>query len=366
MGIKIGRSKKMAQKIGSIPERLRSILKGVLRGGFFLCFIPSSLPLSVYSVWPLQFYVKRFFNFRVLVKIIIAGGTGLIGRALRADLSSRGHKILVLSRRAPQSGGDVSTVFWDAKNLGTWQTALSGAGAVINLCGESIIARRWNTQSKNNFYDSRILSTRALVAALSQGSEKPSLLINASAIGFYGDRGDEELDEDSKPGADFFSKLCVEWEREAQIAQSLGIRTVCLRMGIVLSANGGALGRMALPFRLGLGGCLGDGRQWMSWIALEDLVALIAHLIDSDISGPINAVSPYPIKNEELTLSLAKALHRSSWARVPAWALKPLLGEVSSIVLSSQRVFPKKAETSGFQFHFPRLDSALDFALNRT
>ena len=299
------------------------------------------------------------------MKIIVAGGSGFVGRALCETLSSRGHEIVVLSRHPSPSGEKFRRVCWDAKNLGDWQKVLVGAGAVINLCGESIAKGRWNARRKKIFYDSRILSTRALVAAMSQTQEKPKVFINASATGFYGDRGDEELDEVSRSGVDFLSKLCADWEKEAQIAQSLGIRAICLRMGLVLSQGGGALHRMALPFRWGLGGRLGNGRQWMSWIALEDLASMAAHLLDCDVSGPVNGVSPQPVRNEDFTLTLASILKRPSWATVPRWALNLALGEISSVILSSQRVFSRKAESAGFQFRFPRLDLALDFALNR-
>lgn len=297
------------------------------------------------------------------MKVVMSGGTGLIGSALRSALSLSGHETVILSRRALPAGNS-SRVFWDAKSSGEWQAALNGSQAVINLCGESLVSGRWNERRKKIFYDSRILSTRAIVAALSSVQEKPKVLINASAIGFYGDRGDEELDESQKPGSDFLAKLCVDWEREAQMAQSLGVRSVCLRMGLVLSSSGGALGRLALPFRLGLGGRLGNGQQWMSWIAIEDMVRLMIYLIDADISGPVNAVSPEPARNEELARLLAKVLKRPAWTRLPRWVLSPLLGELSAMILSSQRALPKKVEASGFKFQFPHLESALDFSLN--
>lgn len=299
------------------------------------------------------------------MKILIAGGTGFIGRALCSSLSAQNHEVVILSRSQIQGDVGYPVVVWDAKHSGAWQESLNGVGVVINLCGEPLFSGRWNLQRKKSFYDSRILSTRALVSALSQVREKPPLLINASAIGFYGDRGDEELDESSKPGRDFLSKLCFDWEREAQIAQSLGIRAVFLRTGIVLSEEGGALKRMISPFRYGLGGSLGNGKQWMSWISLEDWVALVITLIGSDISGPVNAVSPNPIRNVDFTSALGRACHRPVWASAPTWALKMALGEASSILLSSQRVFPKKIDSGTFKFRFPDIDSALDFALKK-
>ena len=299
------------------------------------------------------------------MKVLVAGGTGFVGRALCLALSEKKHEVSVLSRNGLAIEIGYPQVSWDAKNLGEWREALTGIGAVINFCGEPILGGRWNSQRKKKLQDSRILSTRALVSALSQTLEKPAVLINASAIGFYGDRGDEELDENSKPGQDFLSKLCLEWEREAQIAQSLGIRAVCLRTGIVLSGNGGALKRMLSHFRLGLGGSLGSGKQWMSWISLEDLTALVIHLIGSDVSGPVNAVSPHPIRNMDFTSALARACHRPALAPVPVWALKLALGEASSLLLSSQHVLPKKAEALEFKFRFPDIDPALDFALKK-
>ena len=294
------------------------------------------------------------------MKLVIAGGTGFIGERLREAAISKGHEVVILSRRSQRG---FSTVVWDAKSSGEWQSALEKAEAVINLCGTSIVEGRWNMRRKKEIYDSRILPTRALVAALSQAKEKPKVLVNASAIGFYGDRAEEELDESSRPGDDFLAKLCVDWEREALMAQSLGVRAVCLRIGMVLSKDGGALGRMAFPFRLGLGGRLGSGRQWMSWIAIEDLLEMIFSLVNSELLGPVNAVSPVPVRNSDFALALSQALQRPAWITVPKWALNCALGEVSSVVLSSQRAFPKKIAGSGFKFQFEDLLSALNFYL---
>ena len=294
------------------------------------------------------------------MKLVIAGGTGFIGERLREAAISKGHEVVILSRRSQR---DFPAVVWDAKSSGEWQSALEKAEAVINLCGTSIVEGRWNMRRKKEIYDSRILPTRALVAALSQAKEKPKVLINASAIGFYGDRAEEELDESSRPGDDFLAKLCVDWEREALMAQSLGVRAVCLRIGMVLSKDGGALGRLAFPFRLGLGGRLGSGRQWMSWIAIEDLLEMIFSLVNSELLGPVNAVSPVPVRNSDFALALSQALQRPAWIAVPKWALNCALGEVSSVVLSSQRAFPKKIAGSGFKFQFEDLPSALNFYL---
>ncbi len=294
------------------------------------------------------------------MKLVIAGGTGFIGERLREAAISKGHEVVILSRRSQR---DFPAVVWDAKSSGEWQSALEKAEAVINLCGTSIVEGRWNMRRKKEIYDSRILPTRALVAALSQAKEKPKVLINASAIGFYGDRAEEELDESSRPGDDFLAKLCVDWEREALMAQSLGVRAVCLRIGMVLSKDGGALGRLAFPFRLGLGGRLGSGRQWMSWIAIEDLLEMIFSLVNSELLGPVNAVSPAPVRNSDFALALSQALQRPAWIAVPKWALNCALGEVSSVVLSSQRAFPKKIAGSGFKFQFEDLPSALNFYL---
>ncbi len=296
------------------------------------------------------------------MKIVIAGGTGFIGGQLRKTLFSEGHEVVVLSRKPYQ---EFPSVVWDGKSSGEWQSAIEGADAVVNLCGESIINGRWDLRRKKQIYDSRILPTRALVAALSQAKEKPKVLINASACGFYGDRDDEELNESSKPGDDFLGKLCVDWEREASIAQNLGVRTISLRMGIVLSREGGALRHLAFPFRLGIGGRLGSGRQWMSWIVLEDLISMILFLIDSQVFGPVNAVSPQPVRNSDFASLLAGMLKRPAWTFVPRWALGLGLGEVSAVLLSSQRAFPGKLEAAGFKFRFENLASALDFALNR-
>ncbi len=290
------------------------------------------------------------------MKIVIAGGSGLIGRALAKALVARGDQVSVLSR---QKAAGPPTTIWDASNSGAWQQVLEGAEAIINLAGENIAQGRWTEARKKRIIESRINSTRALVAAHSSAQRRPGVFICASAVGYYGDRGDEVLDESSPPGHDFLANLCEQWEREALVLQALGTRTVCLRIGVVLAREGGALAKMLPIFRLGLGGPLGSGRQWLSWISLDDVVGLIEHAIDREISGPFNATTPHPATSRDFARALGQALHRPAILPVPGFALRLGLGEMAGMLLGGQRVNPKKALESGYAFKHPDLDSAL-------
>jgi hypothetical protein len=229
----------------------------------------------------------------------------------------------------------------------------------VNLAGENV-AQRWTTAIKKRIYESRVDGTRAVVRALAGLDQKPSVLINASAIGYYGSRGDEILTEGSAPATDFLGVLCAAWEREAREAESFGVRVVCPRVGVVLGHAGGALSRMLPAFRLGAGGRLGSGNQWMSWIHLDDLVNLIAFgLSNAALKGPVNATVPHPVSNAEFTQELARALHRPAIFPVPGFALKLLFGEMSSMLLGGQRVVPQAALAAGFAFRYSDLGSAL-------
>lgn len=296
------------------------------------------------------------------MRIVVAGGTGFIGRALCARLAALSHEVTVLTRGGKALAGTRAAV-WDGSGPGEWEKALDGTFAVINLAGESVAAGRWTEARKKALVDSRILSTRALVGAMKAAKAKPKVFISASAVGYYGDRGDTELDETSPPGQDFLAKLCQAWEREANGAEAAGTRIVNLRIGVVLGMGGGALGKMLLPFNLGLGGPLGRGDQWMSWISLEDLVGLVLHLMNGGVSGPVNAAAPHPVTNRDFSSALGKALGRPAFMPAPAFALRFLLGEMADMLLGGQQAVPVKALKANYLFQHPDIDSALKSVL---
>jgi uncharacterized protein (TIGR01777 family) len=241
---------------------------------------------------------------------------------------------------------------------------LREADAVIHLAGEPV-AQRWTAAAKQRIRESRVAGTRHLVQGLADLSHRPQTLICASAIGYYGSRGDEVLRETAPPGNDYLAQVCQAWENEAQAAMPLGMRVVRIRIGVVLDPRGGALQRMLPPFRLGVGGRLGDGKQWMSWIHLQDLAALFQFALDHPVTGALNGVSPNPVINSEFTRELARAVHRPALLPTPSLALQALFGEMSQVLLASQRVVPAAAETAGFQFRFPQLAPALADLLHR-
>jgi hypothetical protein len=289
------------------------------------------------------------------MKIILTGATGFIGTRLRDHLVRQGHELVCLSRRAVSRPGWYA---WDPENGPPPQEALLGAGAVVHLAGEPV-AQRWSAEVKRRILSSRVQGTRSLVRALGALPVRPTVLVSASAIGYYGSRGDEILAESAAPGSGFLPEVCVEWERAAQTAAELGLRVVSLRIGAVLDPAGGALAQMLPPFRAGLGGPIAGGQAWMSWIHLHDLVRMFAWAVENQaLAGPVNAVAPNPVKNEIFTRSLGAALHRPALFPVPALALKMLYGEMAGIVLASQRVAPERALKAGFQFDWPELDPA--------
>jgi hypothetical protein len=306
--------------------------------------------------------------------VVIAGGTGFLGQPLATALASEGHAVTVLTRKgAPRSAaqrptpGSVAQVEWNPDgSLGPWSQTLDGATAVINLAGESIAARRWTAAQKARLIDSRRGATRSLVAAIGSSREPPPVFISASAIGYYGDRGEEALTETSGPGTDFLATLAVEWERLALQAQSPRTRVALVRTGIVLDPHGGALGRMILPFKAFVGGPLGSGMQYMSWIHRGDWLALVRWMTINDAaSGPINATAPAPVTNTEFSRELGRALGRPSLLPAPAFALRLLLGEMADpLLLTSQRVLPARAGSLGFQFSYPNLGPALQALLS--
>jgi uncharacterized protein len=294
------------------------------------------------------------------MNVTVTGATGFLGQRLVEKLLETDSTIHVLGRKwnaSPQARVRFSE--WNSLESEPPPASLSSADAVIHLAGEPV-GQRWNDVSKKRIVDSRVVGTRHLVNALSRLSARPRVLVCASAVGFYGSRGDQILTEASSPGTDFLARVVVGWEEAAQGAESLGMRVVRLRFGMVLG-HGGALEKLLPPFRYGVGGKLGSGHQWMAWIHLEDAVNLILFALSyAAIRGAVNATAPHPVTNEEFTSRLAVALHRPAFFPVPAFALKLALGEMSEMVLASQRVLPTVAKSAGFRFQYPDLHTALE------
>ncbi len=298
------------------------------------------------------------------MKILVTGATGLVGTALVAALAREGHTVCRLVRSVTKSTGGTVGAFdvpWDPEtgNLGG---AAVGAEAVVNLGGASIVAGRWTDARKKLLRTSRVDSTRALVRALGKMNAKPDVLVSASAVGFYGNRGDEILTEDSAPGNTFLGNLAKDWEAEALRAEEFGTRVVLARFGIILASEGGALPEMMLPFKFGVGGRIGDGKQWMSWVALEDVVAILRlALIKRELCGPINVVAPEPVRNADFVKELAKAMHRPAIFPAPAVALRLAMGEMAdALLLSSQRAVPQKLTREGYSFASRNLKDAFE------
>ncbi len=290
------------------------------------------------------------------MQIVIAGGTGFLGRALARQLESRGDRVVVLTRTARAAG----QVAWNpTEQAGAWVDAVASADVVVNLAGEPVDAGRWTPERKRALIDSRVGTTAALVERLAQRGSSAAL-INASAIGFYGAHADEPLDESAGPGDDFLARLCVEWEATARRAEA-SRRVVLLRTGLVLDRHDGALPRMALPFQLFAGGPLGSGRQYWSWIHRDDWVGLVVRAIDADtVRGPLNLSAPTPVTNREFARTLGRVLHRPGFMPAPAVALRLALGEMAdAMILNGQRVLPAQALRAGYAFRWPQLEPAL-------
>jgi uncharacterized protein (TIGR01777 family) len=286
---------------------------------------------------------------------LITGGSGFIGRALSRALVADGERVTVLTRNIARARPHLPDQVVLVEKL----DAVRDADVVVNLAGENLSNRRWTAALKQEFRDSRIGTTRRVLDWMSAQPRKPSVLISGSAIGWYGPRGDEGLSEDVQPGDDFPAHLCRDWEAEADKAQALGVRVCRLRTGIVLDHDGGALKKMLLPFRLGIGGPIGSGRQWMSWVSRADLVALIRWLaVNANASGPFNGTAPKPVTNAEFAKALGHAVHRPAVMPMPGFALQLLLGEMSEMVLTGQRVLPVRAGAAGFQFKYAELPAA--------
>ncbi|MDO8464649.1 MAG: TIGR01777 family oxidoreductase [Gallionella sp.] len=291
--------------------------------------------------------------------ILITGGTGLIGRRLCKKLLADGHELTVLSRNPASVRVKCGEGVHALASLAEWHPALS-FDAVINLAGEPIVDARWSAQRKLALWDSRVTLTEYLVRRIAVAERKPSVLLSGSAVGYYGNCGDIMLDEAGDAGKDFAAQLCKAWEDAARVAESIGVRVCLLRTGLILSSDGGLLERMLLPFKLGLGARLGDGKQWMSWVHIEDYVAMLLKLLlDEQACGPYNMTAPQSATNAEFTALLAAALHRPSFFIAPTPLLKMVMGERASLLLEGQRVLPKKMEALHYRFIFPNLADAL-------
>jgi uncharacterized protein len=306
------------------------------------------------------------------VKILISGSTGLVGSAVVDHLTHQGHAVTRLVRARTKLPRQVTglrelpQVLWNPQS-GLLNSRAADVDAVIHLAGASIAGRRWTPAWKHELRESRVTATRNLVASLQQLQRRLQVFIAASAIGYYGNPGDEELTEASVPGNDFLARLTVDWEAEAARASEFAARVVILRFGIILARQGGALPRMALPFYFGFGGKIGPGTQWMSWVALEDIVGIVAFALDANLlSGPANAVSPNPVRNSEFSSTLGRVLHRPAIFPTPAFGLRLALGEMAdALLLASQRVYPEKLQNLGYRFLYTDLESALTAILKR-
>ncbi|MDD3654627.1 MAG: TIGR01777 family oxidoreductase [Desulfotomaculaceae bacterium] len=296
------------------------------------------------------------------MKVLVFGGTGFIGKNLCSELLSAGYKACIVSRnpkKAKSLASGAEVVEWNSSAGSLPVELLEGVSLIINLAGESIGNRRWTRSVKEEILYSRVRTTQAIVNAIKQKRDAPKVLINASAIGFYGPRGNEEITESTPAGRDFLAKVCRVWEEEAFKAHTVGIRVVAVRIGVVIGGEG-AIARMKTPFRFYIGGPLGTGAQWISWIHIKDLTRLIRFVAENEnINGPVNATAPEPVRMKELCKVLGQVMERPSWLPVPDFLLKVVLGEMSDMLLNSQRVLPKKILKEGFEFWYPAPEAAL-------
>ncbi|CAN5643558.1 TIGR01777 family oxidoreductase [soil metagenome] len=297
------------------------------------------------------------------MRIIITGGSGLIGRQLSSTLASDKHEVIVLSRnpaKVKDLPDGVRVEQWDGKSAAGWGELADGAGAIINLAGEGIADGRWSSERKQSIRESRIHAGLAVVEAIKQATTKPGVLIQASAVGYYGPCQDEVITEESPMGDDFLAKVCHDWEASSVAVSKLGVRRPVLRTGVVLSNQGGAFPKIVMPFKLFAGGPIGSGKQWLPWIHIEDQVRAIQFLIEQEnANGPFNLCAPNPVTNKEFGNLLGHAMGRPALLPTPAFALKALFGEMSTVLLSGQRAVPKHLQELGFTFKFPTLEAAL-------
>jgi uncharacterized protein len=297
------------------------------------------------------------------MKVLITGASGLIGQALQGSFAEKGYAMLLASRKEPT---DEQHIQWDIETGFAEPDRLEGIDAVVHLAGENVSGLRWTEDKKKTIRDSRVLGTRNVVDAISKLKTKPKVFVAASAIGFYGERGDEEVTESSAAGSNFLADVSKEWEGESRRAEDAGIRTVLLRTGIVLSKDGGALATMLTPFKLGVGGVVGSGKQWMSWISLDDQVAVINFAIENEnLRGALNSVSPNPVTNQEFTKTLGEVLYRPTFLPLPEFAVSMVFGEMGdALLLASTKVLPKRLEDARFDFKYPDLKAAIEHAVS--
>jgi uncharacterized protein (TIGR01777 family) len=304
------------------------------------------------------------------MQIVISGATGFLGRPLAAALASDGHTVIVLSRggSAPPRAAARLVAWTPDGTAGAWAAVIDGAGAVINLAGESIAGGRWTAARKRRIHDSRVLATRSLVEAIRQARTPPPVFVSGSAVGYYGPLQDQVATEATPAGTDFLATVCAAWEAEALRAQSARTRVVCVRTGLVLERDGGALPQMLPPFRFGAGGPVGSGRQYWPWIHRQDWIDLARFAIATPaIVGPLNATAPAPVRNAEFARALGRAMHRPAVMPAPGFALKLLLGEMAEgLLLSGQRAVPEKAQRHGYRFTFSNIDDALQALFHRS
>lgn len=302
-------------------------------------------------------------------RVIVTGATGLIGKAVCQKLLARGDEVIVFSRNPDSArkkvSGAAEYVAWEPAQTGPWAAQVDGAWGVINLAGASLGGKRWNDEYKRQIRDSRIVGTRGLINAIGAAREKPHVLVNASAIGYYGPRDATPLDESAPPGDDFQALVCLDWEAAAIDAERFGVRTVLLRSGIVFDRREGALAQLKLPFQFFVGGPVLPGTQWLSWIHLADEVGLILFALEHEaVRGPLNATAPAPQTNRDFSAALARALRRPAWFPVPGFAVRLLMGEFADSVITGQRVLPKKALEMGYDFHYSTSEAALHAIFN--